>query len=217
MSWCQMVLSNISSQRPGGHGPEILATGSRTNSWMSAIKGSFHCLSKLEKPKIKLRGDIIWFKWMNTLRSDYVWEDRYPNVQFHLLTSISPRAHTHTLKKRSLREHIWVLTSQVKWSNFVFQLLQLEHKSKASAILLPKNISTTKVLSVDKPTKSQLTHWNSEPSSTRETLLLISIEPDYQSGCSRFRMWDVSFSGFDQRPSQVINYWLWDILTHISI
>ena len=109
------------------------------------------------------------------------------------------RTHTPSTKREASENTFgfWQVKSSYQMLSYNFCNSNTSHR--CSAILLPRNISTTKALSVDKPTKSQLSHWNSQRSSTRETLLLVSIETDYQLGCSRFRMLDVSFSGFDQQ------------------
>ena len=113
---------------------------------------------------------------------------------------------------------------QVKWSHQMlsYNFCNSVTSHRCSAILLPRNISTTKALSVDKPTKSQLSHWNSQPSSTREALLnwfrlkQIINRAAQDLGC---------FSGFDQqhKPGHQLlafgyfnSYFFW-YLTHISI
>ena len=81
------------------------------------------------------------------------------------------RTHTPSTKREASENTFgfWQVKSSHQMLSYNFCDSNTSHR--CSAILLPRNISTTKALSVDKPTKSQLSHWNSQPSSTREALL----------------------------------------------
>ena len=218
MSWCPHVLMQEYHFEPT---PWSSWSGDFSNriadKFLNASKKRvpFIVFQSWENLKLSLGWDTIWFEWMNTLRSDYVWEDRHPIP----INYIFPLLSTHTaLKKREayVWEHIWVLTSQVKPSNVVLQLLQLEHKSTAFSDITPEEYIDDKSLigwqthkkpAVTLEFPTELHTWDSFILVSIETFLLVSIETDYQSGCSRFRMlfW---FWSAAQARSSIIGFWI---------